>query len=227
MPSNTRDATELADGSGFVPAGRTAPVFPASGLVSPELLVAGIVFDLTDAPVERNVWVPDEPSATCAAEGIVEGLGAERLSELGYRPGTEGNGLNEIALTTAERDVVAERLAGCLDLRDAIGTLLMGNDQMSGADAACIAESLQQRGVLARLAEAFAFAENLDPLAVDGAFGDALLTGASVCVGEGAFDWLDVDLPGSGDGTVPGPTTTLPGTPDGLANRTGSAGTTP
>ncbi len=227
VPSDARDATELDDGSGFAPPGRTAPVFPPTGLVPPDLLVEGIVFDMTQAPLDRNVWVPDEPSATCAARGIVDGLGAARLSELGYRPGTEGNGLNQVALTSAERELVAERVAGCLDLRDAVGTLLMGNDQMSGADAACIADGIAQRGLLVRFAQAFAFGENVDPLAGDGALADALLASAQICVGADAFDWLDAELPGSSDDTVPGPTTTLPGTPDGLANRTGSAGTQP
>ncbi len=227
VPSDTEGATELDDGSGFAPPGRTAPVFPPTGLVPADLLVAGIVYDMTEAPVDRNVWVPDEPSATCAARGIVDGLGAARLSELGYRPGTDGNGLVQVALTTAERELVADRVAGCVDLRDAVGTLLMGDDQMSGDDAACIADGLEQRGLLARFASAFAFGENVDPLSGDGALADALLTSAQVCVGSDAFDWLDSELPGSDDGTAPAPTTTVPGTPDGLANRTGSAGTTP
>ncbi len=227
VPTKAESAREVDDGSGFAPPGRTPPVFPSSGPVPVDLLVAGLVFDLTDAPADRNLWVPDEAQATCAARSIVDSIGAARLSELGYRPGTDGNGLNQIALTAAERRTVAERFAACVDLADAVGTILMGNDQMTGAQASCIAGQLRERDLLLAFADAWAFAENVDPFAGDGQLAEALLTGSQVCLGEDAFDWLDADLPGSSDGTVPGPTTTVPGTPDGLANRTGSAGTQP
>ena len=227
VPTKAESAREVDDGSGFVPAGRQPPVFPSSGPVPFDLLVAGLVFDLTDAPADRNLWVPDEAQATCAARSVVEAVGAGRLSELGYRPGTDGNGINRIALTSAERRTVAERFAACVDLADAVGTILMGNDQMTGAQAACIAEQLRDRDLLLVFADAWAFAENVDPFGGDGQLAEALLTGSQICLGDDAFDWLDADLPGSSEGTVPGPTTTVPGTPDGLANRTGSAGTRP
>ncbi|MFZ4433122.1 MAG: hypothetical protein ACOYOQ_08000 [Microthrixaceae bacterium] len=227
VPTRAESAREIDDGSGFAPSGRPAPVFPSSGPVPVELLVSGIVFDLTDAPADRNLWVPDEAQATCAARSIVDSIGSTRLSELGYRPGTDGNGLNQVALTAAERRTVAERFAACVDLSDAVGTILMGNDQMSGAQADCIAEQLRERDLLIVFADAWAFAENVDPFGGDGQLAEALLTASQACLGEDAFDWLDADLPGSSEGTVPGPTTTVPGTPDGLANRTGSAGTRP
>ncbi len=227
VPTKAESAREVDDGSGFAPTGRAAPVFPSSGLVPVDLLVEGLVFDFTDAPPDRNLWVPDEAQATCAARSIVDAIGAPRLSELGYRPGTDGNGLNQVDLTSAERRTVAERFASCVDLADAVGTILMGDDQMSGAEASCITERLREGNLLLSFADAFAFAENVDPFAGDGALAEVLLTASQVCLGEDAFDWLDSELPGSGDGTVPGPTTTLPGTPDGLANRTGSAGTRP
>jgi hypothetical protein len=224
VPTKAEQAREVDDGSGFSPPGRSAPVFPPSGLVPVDLLVEGLVYDFTAAPADRNLWTPDDAQATCAARSIVDAVGAPRLSELGYRPGTDGNGLNQVALTSSERQVVAERFASCVDLADAVGTILMGDDQMTGAQADCIAESLRERELLLPFADAYAFGENVDPFAGDGQLAEALLTASGVCLGEDAFDWLDSDLPGETEGTVPGPTTTVPGTPDGLANRTGSAG---
>jgi len=224
VPTKADSASEVDDGSASASTERTPPVFPSSGVIPVNLLVDGLVFDLTDTPGDRNLWVPDEPQARCAATGIVDDLGAPRLSELGYRPGTQGASLNEVALSDVERGQVADRFASCVNLGDAVGSLLMGRDQMSGTQAACIADGLEQRNLLLPFAEAFAFRQPVDPFAGDGALATAMLDYSAICLGDDSFTWLDANLPGAANGTAPAPTTTVPGQSDGLANRTGSAG---
>lgn len=224
VPSKADSASEVDDGSASAATGRTPPVFPSAGVIPVNLLVDGLVFDLTDTPGDRNLWVPDETQARCAADGIVQDLGAPRLSELGYRPATQGASLNEIALSDAERRAVADRFASCVDLGDAVGSLLMGRDQMSGKQAACIADGLEQRNLLLPFADAFAFRRPVDPFAGDGALATAMLEYSAICLGDDSFTWLDASLPGVAGGGTPAPTTTVPGQADGLANRTGSAG---
>ena len=224
VPSKADAASEVDDGSASASPERTPPVFPSAGVIPADLLVDGLVFDLTDAPADRNLWVPDETQARCAANGIVQDLGAARLSELGYRPGTQGASINEIALNDVERRAVADRFASCVDLGDAVGSLLMGRDQMSGKQAACIADGLEQRNLLLPFADAFAFRVPVDPFAGDGALATAMLDYSAICLGDDSFTWLDANLPGVVAGEAPAPTTTVPGQADGLANRTGSAG---
>lgn len=200
VPSRSDAASEVDDGSASAATERTPPAFPSAGVIPANLLVDGLVFDLTAAPSDRNLWVPDETQARCAADGIVQDLGAPRLSELGYRPGTDGASLTEIALSDPERRIVADRFASCVDLGDAVGSLLMGRDQMSGTQAACIADGLEQRNLLLPFADAFAFREPVDPFAGDGALATAMLDYSTICLGDDSFTWLDANLPGSAGG---------------------------
>ena len=207
------------------------PKFPATGPVSRELLVEGLVYDFTAKESSLDLWVPPTPQATCAATSIVDTLGTPRLSELGYRPGTSGASLNDIDLTDAERDVVAAKFASCVDMTDAIASVFMGDSHMDAKEATCMADGLAKQDLLLPFARAWAFGRTVNPAADGGAMAKGLMALASVCLPPDAFTWNDTNLPGNdqvqGTGAVSGTSTsTVPGTPDGLQSRIGST-TTP
>ncbi len=228
LPQDRGEAAEVDDGSAGASQVAAPPRFPDTGPVPPGLLVDALVYDFTSVTQDVNLWVPPTEQAQCAAEQIVATLGAARLSELGYRPATSGASLNDIDLTAAERDSVALLFEGCVDMTEAVATLLLGDGRLSTAASTCVAEGLAQQDQLGPFVEAWAFGREVDPFAEDGALANAVLQFAAVCISENAFTFYDVDLPGDdevqGTGDSVGPTsTTLPGTPDGLSSRTGSA----
>ena len=227
LPQERGEAREVPEGD---EAPAAPPSFPDSGPIPAETLVEALVYDFTAAPSDPNLWVPSLAEARCAAEGIVEGLGAPRLAELGYRPATSGASLNDVGLTTSERAVVTERVRACVDLTRAIGALLMGDGQLTGPQAACMAEGLAGRGLVDDVVVAWVVGRTFDPLAGDGALADGLLSYAEVCLPDNAFGWTDANLPEedvTGTARAGAPTTTVPGQPDGLSSRTGSATSVP
>jgi len=203
------------------------PAFPASGPVPRDLLVQGIVYDLTSSESDLDLWVPPTDQAECAATQIVDGLTPQRLSDLGYRPGNAGASLNEIDLTDAERNIVAMHFAACVDMHEAVAGLMMGNSHMEAREATCIADGLRDQGLLGRFATAWAFRTSANPVDGDGALAAAMLGLAKVCLPDDAFDWYDRRLPGDdeviGSGQGSGTTsTTVAGQEDGLTSRIGS-----
>lgn len=221
IPQERGASREVDDGES---APAKPPSFPANGPVSRELLIEGLVYDFTASQADLDLWVPPVEQATCAATQIVDTLTTPRLSELGYRPGTTGASLNDIDLTDAERNTVAALFTGCVDMRDAVASLLMGDSHMEGKEATCIADGLQQQGLLAPFATAWAFGRAVNPSTGDGALATAMLSLASVCLPGDAFSWNDRNLPGDdevqGSGSGSGTTsTTVPGQQDGLSSR--------
>lgn len=203
------------------------PAFPASGPVSRDLLIDGIVYDLTSSEADLDLWVPPVEQAQCAATQIVDTLTPPRLSELGYRPATTGASLNDIDLTDAERSTVAMLFAGCVDMREAVASLLMGNSHMEAREATCMANGLRDQDLLAPFATAWAFGRTVSPASDDGVLATAMLSLAKVCLPGDAFDWYDRKLPGDdeviGSGQGSGTTsTTVTGQEDGLTSRIGS-----
>jgi hypothetical protein len=230
MPQDKGAADEVGDGLTEAPA--APPKFPDTGPVSAELLVEGLVYDFTSAPTDLNLWTPPADQARCAAQKIVQALGAPRLSELGYRPATSGASLNDIDLSVAERTSVAQQFSACVDLTEGIAGLLMGDGHMESSQALCITKGLASQGLLQPFVEAWAFGRETDPFEDDGALATALISYSKVCLPNDAFTWNDADLPGDDDvqgtGVGSGTTTsTVPGTPDGLSSRTGSNTTVP
>ena len=157
-------------------------------------------------------------------------LGPPRLSELGFRPATSGASLNDIDLTDAERELVAAQFTSCVDMREAVAAILMGDSHMEAREATCLADGLEQQGLLAPFARAWAFGRTVNPAADEGTLATALMSLAAVCLPDDAFSWYDTNLPGGdevqGSGSGSGSTTsTGPGTPDGLQSRIGSTST--
>ena len=172
------------------------PKFPTNGPVPAALLVDGLVFDFTSVPLDLNLWVPPGSEARCVAQKIVDDLGADRLSELGFRPGTSGASLNDIDLSVAERDVVASDFMGCVNMTDAVAGLLMGDGRMEAKPALCVAQGLAAKDDLKPFVDAWAFGEAIDPFADTGKLADDLLAYSNVCLAATTFYYPGVNLPG-------------------------------
>jgi hypothetical protein len=188
-------SAEVDDGTDSARTERVAPVFPEDGTVPEVLLVQGLVFDLTNRPVDLDYWAAPSDQAECAAEAIVTALGAERLSELGYRPGVTGASLNDIDLADDEREEVADAVEGCVDMAEAVAAMFYGDGRIAPTVANCLADGLDDKQQLRPFVVAVVFGTAVDPFADDGALANAMLDQSVVCVPEGAFNWSDLDLP--------------------------------
>ena len=201
-PKDTGAVTELgAEAKGGPPA------FPETGQVPSELLVEGIVYDLTNAPVDLDLWVLPREGAQCAAEKIVANHGV-RLSDLGYEPGRTGAGLNDIALQSSERESISTLIQSCIDMAEAVASLFMGGDHMTSREALCLANGIEDKGLSGKFIDAWILGRGVDPLDEDddGALASNLLAYADVCLPDTVFDWRSTELPGDeevvgGDGS--------------------------
>ncbi|MEZ5239561.1 MAG: hypothetical protein R2716_11690 [Microthrixaceae bacterium] len=172
------------------------PRFPETGRVPDDLLVEGLVYDFTNHGVDLNLWSPDAEEARCAATAIVE-LYGEQLSDLGYEPGVDGAGLNDIALTSTERDGVAQLFTGCVDAEEMLGALVLGGDNMAPSEAACMARGLADTTVAASIVRSWIYNTGYDPVGEDGAEAQTLLAQAAVCLPSDVFLFNGLQLPGS------------------------------
>lgn len=188
--------TQVDDGPDAIRSQQTAPEFPEDGRASRDLLVQGIVFDLTHGPQDSSFWAAPTAEARCVAESVVDDLGEARLNELGYRPGESGSSLNDIGLSDEERNLVVDRVQECLDVADAVAAMFFGNGRMGSNVASCLADGLEKRGQLRPFVVAIAFGRSVDPSADGGALASALLDQATICVPSGAFNWTGLNLPG-------------------------------
>lgn len=174
-----------------------APVFPDDGPVPRALMVDGVVFDLTNRPVDLSYWAAPTEQAQCAAEAIVDAVGVDRLAQLGYRPGVPGASLNDIELSDDERNQVVDAVGGCVDMVEAVAAMFYGDGRLAPTVASCLAEGLEADDQLRPFVVAVVFGTSVDPFADDGALASAMLDQSVVCVPEDAFDWSDLDLPDS------------------------------
>jgi hypothetical protein len=213
VPEERGPRAEVDDGSDSARPDRAAPEFPAQGEVPAELLVEGLVYDLTERPRDQDYWSPSTPEAQCAAQGIVDGIGASRLSTLGYRVATPGASLNDIGLSDDERVVVVDRVMDCVDMVEGVASVLFGDGRIRADAATCVAEGLSDRDMLRPFVEAWAFGRALDPFASDAVFASTLLAAANVCIADADLNWFDLrladdeplidsDLPGGASGSA-------------------------
>jgi len=206
-------SAEVDDGSDSSRTEVVAPVFPDDGPVPRALLIDGLVFDLTNRPVDLSYWAAPTDEAQCAADAIVTAVGEDRLSELGYRPAVSGASLNDIELTDAERGEVADAVEECVDMVEAVAAMFYGDGRIRPAVASCLAEGLGEKDQLRPFVAAVVFGTAVDPFAQDAALATAMLDQSVVCVPEEAFNWSDLDLPGGDpvlDADAPGG---VPGSP--------------
>lgn len=219
---------EVDDGTDSARSEPVAPEFPQDGVVPADLLVEGLAFDLSNRPVDLRYWAAPTDQAECAARRIVEVLGAQRLSEVGYRAGVQGASLSDIELTEDERIQVADAVQDCVDVVDAVAAMFYGDGRIPATVADCLATGLGEKDQLRPFVVAVVFGTAVDPFASESVLATALLDQSVVCVPEAAFDWPDLELP-PGDvvldenspGGVPGspfpddqpaPSTTVPTT---------------
>ena len=195
IPSNRSEVEDIDDGSDSARGVAVPPSFPTTGEIPADLLVEGLVHDFTTRPRDQDYWSPPTPQAQCAAEAIVVGVGPSRLSTLGYRVATPGASLNDIALTDAERSLVIDEFGGCVDMVQAVASLLFGDGRMPTTAATCVARGLGGQQMLRPFTEAWAFGRAVDPFASDGALASALLAESQICISASAFDWPNVRLP--------------------------------
>ena len=197
VPEKRGDSSEVNDGSDSGREAASAPEFPAEGEVPEGLLVDGLVYDMTTRPTDQVYWTPPSAQARCAAKGIVHEIGPSRLSALGYRAGTPGAALNDIALTADEREIVVDQFSECVDLVQGIAAVFFGDGRISTRSATCMAKGLGDQDLLRPFVQAWAFGGATDPLAENGELATALLAQADVCISPTALNWPDVRLPGA------------------------------
>lgn len=192
-------SSEVDDGSDSARDELVAPVFPDGGQVPVELVVEGLVFDLSNRPGDLNHWAAPSDEAGCAAERIVETVGDDRLVELGYRPGVSGASLNDLDLTDDERERIVDAVAECVDMVEAVAAMFYGDGRLDPQVATCLSEGLGDAAQLRPFVVAIVFGTAVDPFADDGALANELLVRSAICVPQDAFDWSDLELPGGGD----------------------------
>jgi hypothetical protein len=89
---------------------------------------------------EANSLVFDHDAAACAAEHVVESLGADRLRALGLDvPSRRGPDLTEPPLSEAEGDAVYAAFTDCLDLVDQLTTAFGRDADLPDGQAECVA----------------------------------------------------------------------------------------
>lgn len=174
----------------------TAPVFPDDGDVSDQLVAEGLVYDLTARPIDASYWSLPTEEAECVADATLADVGAQRLLELGYRPGTPAAALSRLELTDVERSAVVAAVEECVDMTEALAAIFFGDGRIRSSVATCLAEGVVDRDQATPFATAVAFGEAVDPFSSDGALATVMLEQAAICVPDRAFEWSGVELPG-------------------------------
>lgn len=178
------DATELS-----------APEFP-DGEVPDDLMIAGIVYELSSRPADLAFWAPSPAEARCVAEQMLTSVGSPRLSALGFRPGTDGGALADLAFEDPERAAMGTAFSSCVDLAEATATLFFGGGRIEASAARCVSNTLDQTGQLAPFAASWVLGTPTDPFAGDSPLSRSMIDAATICIADDAFDWPDVELPG-------------------------------
>lgn len=134
-------------------------------------MVDEIVADLTGDP---DSPFADEDEAKCAASSIVDGIGADRLTEL-KAASTATGGLDTLDLTAEEIDTVVGTFGDCADMVAFMTTQLA--TQFGDEAATCMMDELGQDFVEEAMAGALG---GVDPTA-DSAFLENMITATSTC----------------------------------------------
>lgn len=89
--------------------------------------------------LESNLYTSQQSESDCVAEGIVGGIGAERLAEVGVTVATPSP--LGVDLTDAEGDIFIDTLFGCVDMRQSFIDNIVGPD-LSEEDANCVVDEM-------------------------------------------------------------------------------------
>ena len=143
----------------------------AEGSAEDAALVDEITADLT---ADADSPFADDAEADCAANGIVDGIGTERLAELKAASSATG-GLDTLDLTADEIDTVVATFGECTDMVAFMTTQLA--TQFGDETATCMMDKLGQDFVDEAMAAGL---EGVDPTA-DSAFLESMITATSSC----------------------------------------------
>ncbi len=201
VPRNTRDTAVVDDATRLIKGVAKPPVFPTSN-VPRDLLIEGLTYDFGVGPLDPDYWTPKVKEAECAAEAIVDRIGAERISSLGYRVDTPGASLNDVALTPEEREAVVEEYTRCVDMQEALAALLFGDGRIRARASTCVSQIISTKGLLPQFARAWIFGEAVNPFAEDAQLASALSAASQVCVNADDVKWPDLTVPESDEGLI-------------------------
>lgn len=193
VPKDLRNPTEVGGAREVV---EEPPAFPETGEVPADLLVEGLVYDFSTNEGDLNLWTPSASEARCAAEAIVE-LYGEQLSDLGYEPGVDGAGINDVALTSTERYGVVQLFTGCVNAEQMLGMLFLGDGHMHPSEAACMARGLADSPLPGHLVSSWINGEGFDPIGEDASDAELILAHGNVCLPADSFLWNGLQLPGA------------------------------
>lgn len=128
------DAAVATTAAAEEPAATEAP--PGGGS-----LAAALADNMMEDSAAGDSPVATREEAECWANGIVDGIGEDRLTELGVTPESVGE-LEDLALTDDEVSTVVDSLFDCADVKQAFADSFAAD---FGAEAAsCIAEGLDE-----------------------------------------------------------------------------------
>lgn len=201
VPRKTTDTGVVDDATHVIKGVSEPPVFPTSN-VPKKLLVEGLTYDFAVQPLDEDYWSPSRKEAECAATRIVDRIGAERLSSLGYRVNTPGASLNDVALTSGERDAIVKEFTGCVDMQEGFAALLFGKGRIRSRAATCVSQILSTKGLLPQFVKAWIFNKAVDPFADDAALASALSSASQVCINASDLNWPQVTVPDSDEGLI-------------------------
>lgn len=165
------------------------------GNVSVDTMVDAVRFDLTNRPDDQDYWSLSEEESGCAAEKIVTAIGSERLSELGFQPGTPGAGIPQLAFSGDERKEIVSGLVDCVDHEEMAAALLFGAGRISADSATCMGSILAEAGVPASWLESWVFGAEVDPFADDAVSSKTMSSAAQICLDPNALNWPTLRSP--------------------------------
>lgn len=169
---------------------------------SPDQVESALRFDLSGRPDDQDYWAPSPDEARCAAKKIVTDIGAERLAQLGYQPGTPGAGLVNIALSDEERAKALGSIESCVNMKEAVTAMFFGRGRISTTAASCMAEVLDKAGIIPVLFASWMDSKPIDALANDAKVADTLSAGAQVCLNPNDLNWPTLRSPVDGQTVI-------------------------
>lgn len=201
VPRRSTDTSTVKGATHLIEGDTKPPVFPTTN-VPKALLIEGLTYDFAVAPLDQDYWSPSKKEAKCAATAIVDRIGAQRISDLGYRVDTPGASLNDVALSTDERNAVVDEFSRCVDMQEALAALLFGDGRIRTRAATCLSQVISTKGLLPQFVKAWIFGEAVNPFASDAALASALSTGSQVCINANDLNWPNLTVPGSDEGLI-------------------------
>lgn len=195
VPSNRSEVSEVDPADTTDPADTADDSIAEVDELDRDALVLALAADLAQRPDGLEFWVPPEEEVSCASARIIDGVGSQRLRELGYRPAFAGSSLGELEFSEEEQSIVVDAFVACVDLNEAIARIFFGRGRLPASVATCMADGLEGVDQLEPFVAAAALGRPVDPFDDDGALATAMSAQAAICIPDNAFNWPDLRLP--------------------------------